>query len=179
MQHKNAVSGILAVLLIVGLAGQAFSGDAGRILRSSVCPGMGQLGDGMGEITHPSTIKGLGFLTVEVVCLSMMFSELSHKNSSARETAYLEAEYRMASTYEQRAETFQNWQEAFDKSGRSNLMMMAYGGAAAVVWGLNIVDIVAFKPKDAGESSIINTIRNNTLLAFNGEKALLKYTVTF
>jgi hypothetical protein len=180
MKAGKLMSITLAGLLIVLAATQGFCGDFARIFRSSVCPGMGHLGDGRGEIANASTLKGLGFLSLEVVCLSLTFSELSHMNSSARATAYLEAEYRMANTYGKRDTVYKSWKTAFDKTSTATMMTAAFGGAAVVVWGLNILDIVMFKPKqDDSEASILRNIRENTALTFNGNQASLAYYINF
>jgi hypothetical protein len=137
------------------------------------------LGDGMGEISNTSTIKGLSFMVVEVACLSLTFSELSKKNAFARSTDYYKEEYQMAQTFEDRDHVYGLWQKAYDDASKSNTMLMAYAGLSAVVWGLNLADIVIFKPKNLDENSLYNTIRKNTTVALGADRTSLTYTLSF
>jgi len=172
LRMKKTLMGIMVATVCLGLGGQALAGvDGGRLLKSVVFPGMGQLGD-------DQVFRGLAYMTLETVCLSLMFGEVSKRESFARETEYLQVKYQMADTYEEREAEYVNWQNAFDKSAASQTMVIVYGGAAGVVWAWNIVDALLFAPKDR-ESSLYRTIRENTLVSVTPEKALLSYRVTF
>jgi hypothetical protein len=180
MKFKTGVSAIMAATIVAAAMGNGLCGDASRIIKSTFCPGMGQLADGNGDITNVSTMKGLGFMAAEIVCVSLLCSEASQKDAHARETAYLEAEYRMATTYEKRNQTYSNWQSAFDKSNSANTLMLGYTGAAALVWILNVADIVWLKPKGAaGESLLIRNIKDNLALTMMNGGAAMSYRVLF
>jgi hypothetical protein len=169
---------IRCLLMVVCCALQSSAGDAGRVIRSVVFPGMGQLGDGHGEITSMSTVKGLGFMALEGAFLSMGFSELSHKNSYARNTVYLNYKYQMAPNYSDRLKMYDSWNEAFKKSNDAKTLMYAFFAGAAVVWGVNVADILLFVPKDT-ESSLLKTISKNTALCFGVGSASCTYTYSF
>jgi len=171
---------IFAVVMCMCIfaVGQANAGDMGRVVKSVVFPGMGQLGDGSGELGHASTIKGLAFMSLEAIALSLTVAEVSKASSYARETEYIQVKYHLATTYEDRLREFNNWQDAYDKSAKSKTMTMAYGGVAAAIWILNVVDIIVFEPKETNQS-MIRTLLNNTLVSASSDGARIAYKATF
>jgi hypothetical protein len=171
----------LAVVGVIALAmsSQSLGADAGRIIRSVAFPGMGQLGDGMGELGNGYTLKGLCFMTVEVVALSFTVAEAAKSNSYARQTAYLEVDYHLASRYEDRLQKYNAWQAAFDNSGKSKTMTMVYGGAAAGIWLLNIADVLIFAPKEGASQGMLKAILDNTVATVGADKAQISYRVSF
>jgi hypothetical protein len=108
----------------------------------------------------------------------MTFSELSHMNSYARNTTYLQYDYQMAPNYSDRLKTYNSWNDAFKKSSDSKTLMYAFAAGAVVVWGLNVADILMFVPKDT-ESSMLKAIGKNTTLCFGYGSAACAYTWVF
>lgn len=169
---------ILALCGSLMVAGQVQGADLGRIVKSAVFPGMGQLSDGNGELTSIHTVKGLAFMSLEAIALSLTVAEVSKASSYARETAYIKERYHLSSTYEERLREFNGWQDAFDKSQKSKTMTMAFGGLAAAVWILNVVDVVVFTPSES-EQSLINGVLDNTVVLLNTDGAKISYKVHF
>jgi hypothetical protein len=156
---KKTIVIVMVLLLIAVIQTTAFA-DSQRVLKSAIFPGMGQLGD-------DQRLRGLGYMTGEVLLLSMLFSEFSHVQSSSRETYVLTVRYDMAQTYEEKNRQYHNWQDAYNKYGDSQIKMIAYIGAAGLLWGWNIADAVLFAPKKSSEESLLEkTFREN--LAFSG-----------
>ena len=171
---------IVVVALMLTFAAQPFAeADNGRILRSAVFPGMGQLGDGGGELNNGSTLKGLSFMTAEILCVSLITSELSKRNAYAKETSYLKARYQEATTVEAKTSLYADWQESINKSATANGYMLAGIAAGAVVWGLNLADIVLFPPKTSGPETMLRSLSKNTVVAFGPGSASMIYQWSF
>jgi hypothetical protein len=73
---------------------------------------------------------------------------------------------------------YDSWQSAFDNSGKSKTMAMAYGGASAAVWLLNLADVLIFAPKD-GEQSMLGKVLDKTLVSVDTDKAQITFRTTF
>lgn len=163
---------VMTVLLAGTCLFQTQAADAGRIFRSAVYPGMGQLGDGQ-------TIKGLGFMGLETILLTLAVTEATRSNAQARNTEYLQVKYQMAETFEERQQQFTNWQESFDKANQSSTRTMIYGGAAGLVWVLSIADAFLFPPRDDGQASVLEEITNSTLVTVAPGKSQITYQLRF
>jgi hypothetical protein len=169
---RNAKQGVVfcCAALLLSAAG-ASAADPGRVLRSSVWPGMGQLGDGQ-------TVKGLSIMAGEAVLLSLTIANFSKASAYARETEYLSIQYEIDSTYSARVQTDRAWRETDDAYGRRYGMGIVFGGLAGLWWGLNIVDALFFPPRGEAQASL-DRIRDNTEVAISPEHAGVRYTVTF
>jgi hypothetical protein len=169
---KKRVVIVVSLALVLVFQASSFA-QSGRVLKSLVFPGMGQLSDGQ-------RLRGLAYMTGEVLLLTMTFSEFSHMESSSRETQVLTIMYDKAATFEEQNTQYSNWQDAFDKYGRSQLFLIGYAGAAALVWGLNVADAAFFAPKKSDEESLLlRTLRQNLAFSGGADRTKITYTIPF
>lgn len=129
---------VFTILLTVSFA-DGRSGDATRALRSAACPGMGQLADGQ-------VLKGMCFLTGEVALISASFAQFSKADAYSRRTEYLQVEYRLAESYEEKRRRDRQWRKSHETSGRAKTRGMVLAGLAGVWWTLNIADALLLPP---------------------------------
>jgi hypothetical protein len=164
---------LVVLICLAGAIGSApFAAEPGKVLRSAVFPGMGQLGDGQ-------QIKGLSFFTAEVVLLSLSFMQLSKQRALTRETVILNVQYNRAETYDKRAEIDSIWRESYDKSDQAQLLSVVFFALSGACWGANIVDALLFQNNESEVLSVIETVGKNTAFSFSKEKAHISYTVDF
>jgi hypothetical protein len=165
---RNSVVGVLMICL----AWSAGAADGGRVLRSVVFPGMGQLGDGQ-------TVKGLLYMGGGVALLSMTIGQVASKTASDRDTEYLRVQWDNATSYEEKVEIREEWDQAIENSERAQLLSLAFGGGAAVWWVWNVLDAAIFAPKKSEDQTLIRRIRDNTLVAVGKDEAQVIYRVSF
>lgn len=164
---------MLSALWLVAVAPGQSVADDGRVFRSIVFPGMGQLGDGQ-------TVKGLAFMASEVVLLSFTFSELSHSQAYAQETYALKVQYELAGSYEEKKRMGTNWTNSYNNFNDAQTRLMIFGGLSLACWALNIADALLFAPAETeDETSLVRSVYQN--LAFNGDlsKLNVSYTLSF
>lgn len=172
---KSRMSRSLATAMVVlWVAGGALAADPGRVLKSVVFPGMGQLGDNQ-------TIKGLSFMAAEVVLITVSVGQFSRASAYARETEFREIEYDTASTYEEKVRRDRFWRDAYESNDRSKKMGVMFAGLAVTCWGLNIFDAILFAPREEeGESAgKMRKLLRNTSVAVVPDGARLDCTVEF
>jgi hypothetical protein len=162
------------VVLFVGVlifSYQAMAVDGGRVLKSAIFPGMGQLGD-------DQVAKGLVFMAGEATCLSLMFAAMSQQYSSTFDTKRDSVLYKMGTNYDTLRTLHQEWQNAYDKANSSRNSMYLYGGLSALCWGLNIVDAIFFAPRARNdESFLLREIKDHTVISFNNQQARFAYRI--
>jgi hypothetical protein len=157
--------------LVAGLSSQSVAGDTDllRVLKSGVCPGLGQLDDGQ-------TFRGLSYMTGEVAFLFLMFRQLSMEAASAHQTKWLEVEAARVRESDQLFDVLQQWEDAHKRTETARNRAYVFGGLAAVVWGINIVDAVLFKPEDTRKAIDGDTIGSHFALSLNKGAPQLVFT---
>jgi hypothetical protein len=172
----NSRRGVVVGALVACLAWTAAGADdGGRVLRSVVFPGMGQLGGGQ-------TVKGLLYMGGEAALLSMTISQIAKQAAYARNTHYLNAEMNVArddKDYEELARLHEEWEQSIEDADRAKLMAVAFGGGAALWWVWNVLDAAIFKPKQTDDLSLMRKIRDNTMVAVGTERAQVAYRFSF
>ncbi len=160
MTRQSVVSKLAQFLfifvLLVSLSARA--ADAGRILKSAVLPGMGQLGD-------DQTFKGLVLLAGEVTWISLSISQFAQANAFARETEYLDVRYEMAGSYREKIELKEFWEDAHAGSVKSRNLGYAFLGGAVAWWGLNLLDAILLPPRD-GKTEAKKDVLDHVDIAF-------------
>ena len=169
---KGIFNRILFVVALFLAAGQV-NADGLRVVRSSVFPGMGQLGD-------DQKVRGLVYMVGEIALLTMTVEEVARSNSYARATEYLKIQYNyFDSTTEQHAITRNKWMEASDKSKQAQLMSLGLAAASAGWWAWNIIDALLFAPAGTDDISVITNIRDNLAVTTDGRQTGLSYRINF
>ena len=147
--------------------------DMSRTIKSVIFPGMGQLSD-------DQVVKGLSFMGLEVVLLSLTFNEYSKVYSYSSETEYLKVKYKLARTYEDRLKQYNDWNDAYTKHSKSKTNFMIFGALAGACWALNIADAVMFAPKEkASEQALLHELWENTTFSSTIDKTEIVFTVRF
>lgn len=144
--------------------------DDSRVLKSIIFPGMGQLGDGQ-------TVKGLSYMTGEVLCLTLFFSQMSKWQSSARQTIIFNDIKGNLDSYSELKQMQVQWEEAKDKNKKSKVNMFIFGTVAAAFWGLNVADAIYLKPTNDENTGLSHL--KNTQLSIDSHGATLKYILNF
>ncbi len=168
---KTRVAAVMCCLMLLTAAGAPRAADAGRVFKSAVWPGMGQLGDGQ-------TLKGLSFMASEVALLSLTIANFSKASAYARETEYLSVQYEIDTTYSAKKQTDEFWRDADKAYSQRFRMGVVFGGLAGLWWGLNIADAILFPPIDDNRSTL-RSIKENTTVRVSQQEAGLSYTVHF
>ncbi|MBD3239248.1 MAG: hypothetical protein GF331_01580 [Chitinivibrionales bacterium] len=164
---RSFVVGMLVAIMAVA----APAADVGRVLRSSVFPGMGQLGD-------DQTARGLLYMGGEILLLSLTVDQVVRKAAFDRSTEYLKAEMDTATVYENKYELEQQWIETIEDSDRAQMLSIAFGASAAVWWAWNIIDAIMFAPK-SGDEALLRRIKKNTVVSVGLDKAQVSYLIDF
>jgi len=169
---KKIVVTIMLVITVLVIPANTYA-DSGRIIKSLIFPGMGQLGD-------EQNVRGLSYMTGEVLLLTMFFSQWSNRESSSRETYVLTIRYDKANTFEEKNRQFSNWQDAFNKYNNTQMSMALYAGGALLLWGWNVADAVLFAPAaPVEESSLYKTVKENLALSASLNQTKISYTIPF
>ena len=105
--------------------------------------------------------------------------QLSKQRAYTRETAILNVQYNRAETYEKRAEIDSIWRKSYDKSGQAQLLSVVFFALSGACWGANIVDAFLFQNNENEVLSVIDSVRKNTMISLNKEKAEIAYTIDF
>jgi hypothetical protein len=172
--RKRSECGVV-IALVCALLAPAQAADKGRIVKSAVFPGMGQLGDGQ-------VVKGLLIMGGEAALLSAMFGQMSRMSSYAFETKRLDVVYRIGGEYDSVATTYGDWKDAYDRSQKAQTGTIVFGVVAAAWWVLNVVDAWLLAPKkisNEDENSFLNTMRKNTRVAVTRTGAQVTYALEF
>jgi hypothetical protein len=164
---RCAVAGVV----IACMAASVPAADVGRALRSSVFPGMGQLGDDqMG--------RGLLYMAGEIALLSLTVDQIVKKAAADRSTEYFQVKVANEPNYERKKDLESQWDQAIDDSEKSQMLTYVFGGTALLWWAWNIVDAIAFAPRD-NEEALIRKIKDNTVVAVGLDRAQLAYKIDF
>ncbi len=113
--------------------------DAARITRSVLLPGMGQLADGQ-------NLKGVLFLGGECALLAAAIGQCSKASSHSRKTEYLEVEYELADSYDEKAALRDDWKQHAASAESARTAGIVFSGLAAACWAVNVMDAVLFAP---------------------------------
>lgn len=159
-------------VVLMTLATQALGADVGRVLRSTAFPGMGQLAD-------EQVGRGLLYMAGEVVLLSLAIDQAVSKSAYDRATVYDSVKMDLAQTFDEKKRYYDDWQDMIEKSDQAQMLTFVFGGAAAVWWAWNIVDALLFGPDKAEETGLIKSLKDNTVVSVNKDKASLTYRLTF
>jgi len=147
---------LITICFCVVLPGKGYCQDTQRLVRSAVFPGMGQLGDAQ-------TLKGLAFMTGEVVYISIAVGEYSKSRAFALETRKLKIDFKMGASFERLVEIHDDWESAYNRSNSARQRVGILIGTAVALWGLNIVDAIMFPPRGNHDDSTVSSLFHNIL----------------
>jgi hypothetical protein len=169
--RRFSVRGAVAGALIACMAVSVPAADVGRVLRSSVFPGMGQLGD-------DQTGRGLLYMAGEIALLSLTVDQIVRKAAADRSTEYYKVKVANEPNFERMKELEAEWDQAVEDSERAQLLTYVFAGTSLLWWAWNIVDAIVFAPRE-NEGALMHTIRENTVVAVGLDKAQLAYKINF
>lgn len=140
-RRRSTLVFMLATALMLPAANAAAQRpiDAARITRSILLPGMGQLADGQNA-------KGLLFLGGECALLAVAIGQCSKASSYSRKTEYLEIEYELADSYDEKAAIKDDWEQHQASAESARTAGIVLSSLAAACWAVNILDAVFFAP---------------------------------
>jgi len=174
--NTKCIQKIVTMCLIAAMALGASAGDASKWKRSLIFPGVGQFSDNQ-------QAKGLLFMGGEIALLSLAFVSLGDYNSHARQTeyckVYLDNSFEESDDYNERKRFEELWQESQDKADKAQVRAIAFGGAAVGWWVLNVLDAMIFQNKNADEFSVLEKVKEHTLVSTDFEKTTVTLNVSF
>jgi hypothetical protein len=93
-------------------------------------------------------VKGLLLRSGECVLLGLAIGQGSRAASHSRKTEYLEIEYELADSYDEKVAIKREWEQHERSSETAHAACAVFSGLAAACWAVNVLDAVFFGPDE-------------------------------